>query len=101
MLRAGYPQYGAHVDDSTSYQVYNNILEQESTTTAAKETYGQLLYTGEGSPAGTYYYSTSCGVGSDATVWKTEVAPTLTYLKPKALSKSAMAAALASEGDAL
>ena len=29
------------------------------------------------------------------------MAPTLTYLKPKALSKSAMAAALASEGDAL
>lgn len=93
MLHAGYPQYGAHVDDSMSYQVYNNILEQESTTTAAKETYGLLLYTGDGVPAGTYYYSTSCGVGSDANVWKTEAAPTLTYLKPKALSKSAMAAA--------
>lgn len=95
MLHAGYPQYGAHVDDSTSYQVYNNILEQESTTTAAKETYGQLLYTAEGDLAGTYYYSTSCGVGSEATVWKTEVAPTLTYLKAKPLSKSAMAEALA------
>ena len=97
MLHAGYPRYGAHVDDSTSYQVYNNILEQESTTTAAKETYGQLLCTAEGSPAGTYYYSTSCGVGSDATVWKTDAAPTLTYLKPRALSRSAMAAALAGE----
>lgn len=95
MEHAGYPQYGAHVDDSTSYQVYNNILEQESTTTAVKETYGQLLYTADGALAGTYYYSTSCGVGSDANVWKTEEAPLLTYLRAKPLSKAAMAAALA------
>lgn len=97
MLHAGYPQYGAHVDDSTSYQVYNNILEQESTTTAAKETYGQLLYTESGALAGTYYYSTSAGVGSDANVWKTEAAKSITYLKPKALNKSAMEAALNGE----
>ncbi len=92
MEHAGYPQYGAHVDDSTTYQVYNNILEQESTTTAAKETFGQLLFTEEGTLAGTYYYSTSCGVGSDANVWKTEAAPTLTYLRAKSLSKTAMEA---------
>lgn len=90
MQYAGYPQYGAHVDDSTSYQVYNNILEQESTTTAAKDTYGQLLFTQEGDLAGTYYYSTSCGVGSDATVWKTQEAAELTYLKAKPLNKTAM-----------
>lgn len=91
MEHAAYPQYGAHVDDSTSYQVYNNILEQESTTTAVKETYGQLLVTQEGDLAGAYYYSTSCGVGSDANVWKTTVAPTLTYLRAKPLSRTAMA----------
>lgn len=90
MLRAAYPGYGAHVDDSTSYQVYNNILEQESTTTAVKETYGQLLYTGEGTLAGAYYYSTSCGVGSDASVWKTEEAGTLDYLRAKALNPEAV-----------
>lgn len=98
MLHAGYPRYGAHVDDSTSYQVYNNILEQESTTTAVKETYGQLLRTGEGKIAGTYYYSTSCGVGSDATVWKTAEAPSLTYLKAKFLSRSAMSVQTGSSG---
>lgn len=90
MQHAGYPQYGAHVDDSTSYQVYNNILEQESTTTAVKETYGQLLYTAGGELAGTYYYSTSCGVGTDATIWKTEEAKTLDYLKGKALNRQTM-----------
>lgn len=90
MLHAGYPAYGAHVDDSTSYQVYNNIQEQESTTTATKETYGELLFTGEGELAGTYYYSTSCGVGTDANVWKTEAAKGINYLKAKALNKTAM-----------
>lgn len=90
MMKAGYPQYGAHVDDSTSYQVYNNVLEQESTTTAVKETYGQLLYTKAGTLAGTFYYSTSCGVGSDANVWKTEEAKSLEYLKAKAITQSAM-----------
>lgn len=90
MEHAGFPQYGAHVDDSTSYQVYNNILEQESTTTAVKETYGQLLYTEAGNLAGTYYYSTSCGIGSDANVWKTAAAPTLTYLRATPLNRTAM-----------
>lgn len=96
MEHAGYPQYGAHVDDSTSYQVYNNILEQESTTTAVKETYGQLLFTAEGGLAGTYYYSTSCGIGSDANVWKTEAAKEITYLHAKELSGTAMEQFLAS-----
>lgn len=99
MLKAGYPQYGAHVDDSTSYQVYNNILEQESTTTAVKETHGQLLYTDAGSLAGTYYYSTSCGVGSDAKIWKTEAAQNINYLNAKAVSKSVMQAEVGGAGE--
>lgn len=86
MEHAGYPQYGAHVDDSTSYQVYNNILEQESTSAAVKETYGQLLLTGQGTTAGTYYYSTSCGVGTEATIWKTEAAALIDYLPARALN---------------
>jgi stage II sporulation protein D len=90
MQHAAYPAYGAHVDDSTSYQVYNNILEQESTTRAVKATYGQLLYTVEGELAGTYYYSTSCGVGSDANVWKTEAAKEITYLKAEAINETLM-----------
>ncbi|MCM1187823.1 MAG: SpoIID/LytB domain-containing protein [bacterium] len=91
MERAGYPQYGAHVDDSSTYQVYNNIAEQASTTAAVKDTYGQLLYTAEGTLAETYYYSTSCGVGSDANVWKTEAASLITYLHPRHLCKTDMA----------
>ena len=83
MLHAGYPQYGAHVDDSTSYQVYNNIAEQESATTAVKETFGQLLVTPENYPAETFYYSTSCGVGTDAGVWSGDGMSDLAYLTSK------------------
>lgn len=87
MLRAGYPRYGAHVDDSTSYQVYNNITEADSTTTAVKETYGQMIMTDEGTVADTYYYSTSCGVGTTAGIWKTAEAQALDYLKSSRLSQ--------------
>lgn len=87
MLHAGLAQYGAHVDDSTGYQVYNNIAEQEAATTAVKETFGQVLFAEDGSPAETYYYSTSCGIGSDEDVWNTEPGGSPTYLSPQPISR--------------
>lgn len=81
MLRAGLSKYGAHVDDSTTYQVYNNILEHTETTRAVKETRGELLYVGE-EEADTYYYSTSCGFGTDASIWKGGGSE-LSYLVPR------------------
>ena len=52
--------YGAHVDDSVSYQVYNNIEENENSILAVKDTYGKVInYQGEVITA--YYFSTSCG----------------------------------------
>lgn len=80
MLRAGYPNFGAHVDDSTSFQVYNHIQEQESTTNAVKDTYGEILFTNGNVPASTFYYSTSCGVGADPNVWKTNEAASIDYI---------------------
>lgn len=100
MVHAGYPKYGAHMDDSTTYQVYNNILEQETTTTAVKETYGQLLYTGDGTLASTYYYSTSCGVGTDANVWKTSAGAKLTYLRAMGLNRTEMNRSIGASGGA-
>ena len=97
MLKAGYPQYGAHVDDSTSYQVYNNILEHEATTKAAKATFGQLLYTENDILAGTYYYSTSCGLGSDINVWKSGNVEGMDYLKAREISISSMESVLSVE----
>ena len=60
---------GAHVDDSTSYQVYNNTHETAESVEAVNQTTGQVLtYEGKIIPA--YYYSTSCGVSSNGKdVW--------------------------------
>lgn len=62
ILCAGLPELGAHVDDTTSYQVYHNMEENAASTNAVKETDGEIL-TDQGEPAELYYYSTSCGTG--------------------------------------
>lgn len=69
MLHSPLAWYGAHVDDSTAYQVYNNIAEKAEATKAVKETAGMLLAYEE-DLVGAYYYSTSCGFGTTAEVWK-------------------------------
>lgn len=85
MIHAGLPAFGAHVDDSTGFQVYNNIKEQSSTTQAVKATHNRIASYQE-EPIGTYYYSTSCGVGTDSLVWHgTEENPA--YLIPRIISK--------------
>lgn len=63
-----YAKYGAHLDDSTSFQVYNNSGENEISTEAVLETCGEVL-TYNGSVIGTYYFSTSCGVTTDISIW--------------------------------
>ncbi len=65
---AGLPEFGAHVDDSTAYQVYGNTEEKAETTEAVKETAGEIL-TFQGQALNTYYYSTSCGYGTDERAW--------------------------------
>lgn len=56
----GYSEFGAHVDDSVNYQVYNNIAENENTILAVKDTYGKVIeYKDEVITA--YYFSTSSG----------------------------------------
>ena len=69
LLTNQYSGYGAHVDDSTSFQVYNNVEENESSIEAVRDTYGKVLdYDGEVITA--YYFSTSCGYTSSASeVW--------------------------------
>lgn len=57
-------EYGAHVDDSTSYQVYNNCEENPNTTAAIRETMGQVAMK-NGKIMNTYYFSTSSGHTTD------------------------------------
>lgn len=68
LTNVGYGSYGAHVDDSTKFQVYNNTKEQPASNEAILATKGQLLkYNDEVIQA--YYYSTSCGIGADVSLW--------------------------------
>lgn len=88
ILSPGYPQWNAHVDDTTAFQVYHSVEEQERTTQAVNETQGQILVAPDGkSLAETYYYSTSCGVGSDAHVWRTKYSDNYPYIKSKQINK--------------
>lgn len=64
-----YPEYEAHLDDSTSFQVYNNIEETEATTLAVAQTSGWVLLN-QGKPTTTFFFSTSCGVTANENVWK-------------------------------
>lgn len=70
-------EYGAHVDDSVSFQVYNNIGENEETILAVKDTYGRVMKYGD-SIIDSYYFSTSCGhTASVGEVWSGD----MEYLK--------------------
>lgn len=79
ILHAGLGAYGAHLDDTTAYQVYHNIGENAASTTAVKETAGEMLYYQE-DLAENYYYSTSCGYGTDTKVWKSENGQDTSYI---------------------
>lgn len=70
--KPAYKEWGADVDDSVSYQVFNNIPPQRSTDEAIEETRGMLL-SYEGRLAETYFYSTSCGFGTDISAWNGNV----------------------------
>lgn len=86
MMHSGIAGFGAHVDDSAGYQVYNNIAENAQTTKAVKETAGSLLYYGD-ELCGSYYYSTSCGFGTDADVWKSDGSEDTSYLQAKRIGE--------------
>ena len=86
MVHTGLPSYGAHLDDSAAFQVYNNVNLKEDATEAVKET-GHLVLLYDDGPIGTYYYSTSAGCGSEIAVWHggAEQPP---YLKPKEIGRN-------------
>lgn len=80
MESCGYPEYNAHVNDSTDYQVYGNSEPAESTRKAVKETEGEVVkYNGQ--IVTTYYYSTSCGKTTSAEAWGSKPGKANGYLK--------------------
>ncbi len=79
MLSFAYPEYSAHVDDSTSFQVYGNSKEQEATNGAIRATAGQKLWY-QDKVVKTYYYSTSCGKSTSVEAWGTTLSTDNQYL---------------------
>lgn len=75
-----YPEYQAHVNDSTDFQVYNNSAPQESASEAVQETKGQLVKY-QGQIVTTYYYSTSCGKTTTMEAWGDAGGPGNAYLQ--------------------
>lgn len=63
--------YHAHVDDSVSYQVYNNVPRQQAGDQAVDDTAGQIM-TFQGEAITAYFFSTSCGYTSTDEVWSGE-----------------------------
>jgi stage II sporulation protein D len=81
-----YSSYGAQIDDSTNYQVYNNVDPEPRAEQAVRDTYGKLLMY-EGKPISAYYFSTSCGNTTDGSVWDMDPED-VPYLKSVALQSS-------------
>ncbi len=71
MLDPAYKEYEADVDDSSGYQVYNNVKESGEAIAAVKETNGRVVIY-QGGIASTYYFSTSCGQTTNDEVWRNE-----------------------------
>ena len=86
IMENGYANYGAHVDDSVSYQVYNNLQTHENVIRAVNETAGLVLKFGE-EVATTYYFSTSCGYTTNETIWKNGLEEN-SYISGKLLNDS-------------
>lgn len=85
-----YPQYHAALDDSTSCQVYANQREQPQTSQAVDQTKGILLWNGD-IPAETFYYSTSCGLSADITVWPDYDPEMFSYLSAHTMNEDPVA----------
>ena len=80
-----YEEYGAHVDDSVSFQVYNNAEESATSTEAVQETAGEMLWYGN-EVAKTYFYSTSSGSSTSIEAWGSDLVEENQYLKGVTIS---------------
>lgn len=100
LLRADLAKYGAHIDDSTAYQVYNKNTPTAESKRAVEETSGQVL-TYEGNIIEAYYFSTSMGYTDTAEIWNVEDLSSYGYLKSACLNSSTFDGDLSKEEDFL
>ncbi|MCI8326616.1 MAG: SpoIID/LytB domain-containing protein [Lachnospiraceae bacterium] len=80
LMKSSYAAFGAHVDDSTNYQVYNKNEIGEKGRKAVEDTIGLVLKY-KGNVAEAYYHSTSCGHTGTMEDWNQKSGTTYGYLK--------------------
>ena len=86
LMRADLAEYGAHINDSTSYQVYNKTPESEASKNAVYETAGKVM-TYQGEVIEAYYFSTSMGYTDTAAVWNAAEDASYGFLKSNCLNE--------------
>lgn len=80
MQTISYPDYDAHMNDSVSYQVYNNTQAKDSSDEAIKQTVNEKLGV-NGKVITTYFFSTSSGYTTDVRAWGTKQSEANSYLE--------------------
>ena len=75
---------GAHVDDSTSFQVYNNTQESSESIQVVDNTYGEVMMN-QGEVISAYFFSTSCGSTTTSEIWG---GGSLPYVKSRAVNQT-------------
>lgn len=98
VMRADLAAYGAHINDSTSYQVYNNIPKTDASVKAVDETAGMVMLH-EGDVIEAYYFSTSMGYTDTAEVWNPVDDEEYGYLKHACLNHTGFEGDLSNEED--
>lgn len=100
LLRADLAEYGAHINDSTSYQVYNKTGPTGESVEAVEATRGKALFY-QGKVVEAYYFSTSMGYTDTAAVWNVDDTEAYGYLHKFCLNKSEYDGNLSDEADFL
>lgn len=100
LMRADLAEYGAHINDSTSYQVYNKVEQTKSAIDAVNATSGQVL-TFQGEIIEAYYFSTSMGYTETVEIWNTADTEKYGYLQAACLDETAYEGDLSDEAQFL
>lgn len=88
--RGDYAAFGAHVDDSTNYQVYNKKEGDEKTSAAVLDTAGKVIHY-QGKIAEAYYFSTSSGITGNGEAWNLAADSQYGYLRNTLVKEGGLA----------
>lgn len=96
VVRSDLAAYGAHINDSSSYQVYNNIEKTNASVKAVDETAGMVMLH-EGEVIEAYYFSTSMGYTETEETWNPIEGTEVGYLKRVCLNQQTFDGDLSNE----